>query len=177
MGVFPEAIFESQPTTKKRGSMMNIISRRYLLKWALPLVVTFLAVAGSPKSARASGSAISGTLSTHLVACATLCTSGTISGDLSGSFDYTMATMTATSEPNVFILTGSFVVTNATGTLFATDTTLWDVSTGQFTDMGKFRGGTGGYNQADGKITIVGVFDIVAGTGQSTYTGHLDTQQ
>jgi len=157
--------------------MTNTISRRYLLKWAIPLIAAFLAVAGTPKSARANGSAISGTLSTHLVACPTLCTSGTLSGDLSGSFDYTMATMTATSDPNTFILVGSFVVTNATGTLFGTDTTLWDISSGQFTDMGKFRGGTGGYNQADGKITIVGLFDIVAGTGQSTYTGHLDTHQ
>ena len=157
--------------------MPNIIPRRYLLKWAVPFIGAFLAVTGSPKPARANGSAISGTLSTHLVACATLCTSGTISGSVSGSFDYTMAAMTATSDPNVFVLTGSFVITNATGTLFATDTTLWDISSGQFTDMGKFNGGTGGYNQADGKITIAGIFDIVAGTGQSTYTGHLDTQQ
>jgi len=157
--------------------MTNIIPRRYLLKWAVPSIVAFLAVAGSPKSAQANGSAISGTLSTHLVACATLCTSGTISGSVSGSFDYTMASMTATSDPNVFVLTGSFVITNATGTLFANDTTLWDIASGQFTDMGKFNGGTGGYHQADGKITIVGLFDIVAGTGQSTYTGHLDTEQ
>jgi hypothetical protein len=110
-----------------------------------------------------------GTLSTHLVACPTLCTSGTLSGDLSGSFDYTMATMTATSDPNTFILVGSFVVTNATGTLFGTDTTLWDISSGQFTDMESSGAAPAATIKPTGKITIVGLFDIVAGTGQSIH--------
>jgi len=155
---------------------MDRSTRRTLLKWAFPLVLACLAVLGSPKSAKADNeSAIAGSLSTHLVPCATLCTSGTISGSLSGSFDYTMASMTATADPNVFILTGSFVVVTLAGSVTANDTTLWDVSTGVFTDMGRFTGGSGAYSGAAGKIVIVGVFDIVAGTGQSTYTGKIET--
>jgi hypothetical protein len=154
---------------------MNAISRRLFAKWMLPLVVACIAVVAPARSALADddGTFISGSLSTHLVSCSTLCTSGTISGDLSGSFDYTMATMTATSDPNVFILTGSFVIANSTGTLTGTDITLWNVVTGEFLDLGKFTGGTGGYHEASGKITIVGTFDITAGTGQSNYTGKL----
>jgi hypothetical protein len=154
---------------------MNRSTRRNFINWAFPLIVACLAVVGAPASAVASSeTAIAGSLSTHLVPCATLCTSGTITGSLSGSFNYTMATMTGTSDPNVFILTGSFVIANGSGTLTANDTTLWDVSTGQFTDMGRFTGGTGGYSGAEGKIMIVGVFDIVAGAGLSTYTGKLE---
>jgi hypothetical protein len=155
---------------------MNVIATRNLSKWLLPGAALCLSLVGPVRSARAANeSAISGTLSTHLVSCATLCTSGTISGSLSGQFDYTMATMTATPDPNVVILTGSFVVTTATGTVTGTDTTLWDVSTGVFTDIGRFRSGTGAYANAEGKITILGNFDIVAGTGQSNYTGKIET--
>jgi hypothetical protein len=65
------------------------------------------------------------------------------------------------------------VVTTTSGTVTANDNTIWDVSTGVFTDIGQFTGGTGSYNGAHGKITIIGSFDIVAGTGQSNYTGKL----
>src|SRR6266567_126105 len=138
-----KAIFERHSNNKKKeGHSMERSTRRGLMKWAIPMMVACLAVLGAPKQAAATESVIAGSLSTHLVPCATLCTSGTISGSISGSFDYTMATMTGTSDPNVFILTGSFVVVTATGTLTATDTTLWDISTGVFTDMGRFTGGT-----------------------------------
>jgi hypothetical protein len=154
---------------------MNVISRRLFVKWMLPLVVACLAIVAPMRSVKADdgGVPISGSLSTHLVSCSTLCTSGTISGSLSGSFDYTMATMTPTADPDVVILTGSFVIANATGTLTGTDTTVWNVVTGQFLDLGKFTGGTGAYHEAGGKISIVGTFDIAAGTGQSDYTGKL----
>jgi hypothetical protein len=155
--------------------MKKSITRRNWMTWGLPLLVACLTILGPARTARANESLISGSLSTHLVPCATLCTSGTISGSLSGSFNYTMATMTATSDPNVFILTGTFVIATSTGTVTGSDTTLWDVSTGQFTDMGRFTGGTGGYCGAEGKIVIIGIFDINAGTGQSNYTGKLET--
>ena len=153
---------------------MNAIRKRDLLKSVLVLAVTCLTLVGFAGSARADN-VISGTLSTHLVSCPTLCTSGTISGSFSGTFDYAMATMTPTADPNVVILTGTFVITTATGTVTGTDTTIWDTSTGVFTDLGRFTGGTGSYANANGKIAIIGNFDIVAGTGQSNYAGKLVT--
>ncbi len=135
-------------------------------------MIAWATFVGGAKSADAKTAlAVNGTLSTHLVSCATLCTSGTISGGLSGTFDYTMSTMTATSDPNIFFLEGTFVIVTATGTLTASDRTIWNVATGQFNDVGTFTGGTGAYTGASGVIDIAGKFDIAVGTGQSQYAG------
>ena len=132
--------------------MTNIISTRRFLKGVLPLLMVCGAVWGPETSARADNES-----------------------NISGALDYTMASMTATLDPNVFVLAGSFVVVTATGAVNGTDTTLWNIATGQFTDIGRFTGGTGSYHDAEGKITIAGTFDIVAGTGQSNYFGKLET--
>ncbi len=152
--------------------MTNVVRTKHVWKLALPLMIAWATFLGGPTSARATTAlAVNGTLSTHIVSCSTLCTSGTISGTLSGTFDYTMSTMTATSNGNIFFLEGTFVIVTSTGTLTATDKTVWNVSTGQFNDIAFITGGTGAYAGATGVMDIVGTFDIAAGTGQSQYAG------
>jgi hypothetical protein len=84
-----------------------------------------------------------------------------------------MDTMTATGNPDVVILVGTFVITTANGTLTGTDMTLWNFSTGQFTDQSTFTGGTGAYAGASGHANFTGTF--LNGQGQSNYHGVLKT--
>jgi hypothetical protein len=115
-----------------------------------------------------------GDLTTHQVACATLCTEGPLTGDIRGKLEFTMATMTATGTPNVSTYIGVNVITNAFGSLTGTDYGVWNLQTGEFTDYTEFTGGTGIYAGVKGSMSIMGVFDPVAGTGASNWRASLD---
>jgi PPE-repeat protein len=146
-----------------------MIVRNQPAKWLLPLAMAALALGGTSKPAEAHLEFETGTLSTHLVACDTLCTSGTLTGGLAGRLDFTLTTMNATPNPDVVILLGTITVTTATGTLSGPDVTLWNLSTGQFVDNTTFNAGTGSFAGAKGDLLIIGTFDLAAGVGASNY--------
>jgi hypothetical protein len=155
--------------------MKKVITRNRPTKFLLPLAVAALALGGTSTPAEAGLDYETGSLSSHLVACETLCTSGTMTGGLAGTMDYTLTTMNATPNPDVVILIGTLTVTTATGTLKGPDVTLWNLSTGQFVDNTTFNSGTGAFAGAKGDLLIIGNFDLAAGTGSSTYRAIIKT--
>jgi hypothetical protein len=114
-----------------------------------------------------------GGLTTHQVACSSLCTEGPLTGGLPGTLDFTMASMTATETPNVVTYVGTNTITTEHGTLAGTDYGIWNLSTGEFVDYTTFSSGTGRYAGATGSFTITGTFDPTSGTGSSHYIAAL----
>jgi hypothetical protein len=155
--------------------MKKMFVRNQPAKVLFPVAMAVLALGGTSKRAEAHIEFESGTLNTHLVACDTLCTSGTLSGGLAGTLDYTLTTMNATPNPDVVILIGTITVTTATGTLSGPDVTLWNLSTGQFVDNTTFNAGTGAFAGAKGDLLIIGNFDLAAGVGSSNYRAIIKT--
>jgi hypothetical protein len=146
---------------------------RTLFRSILVLLTTAFVLAGTPRWAVAESPVLLGTLTTHQVPCATLCTQGVMTGGLTGQLDFVMGTMTPTADPNVFLYVGTNTVTTATGTLAGTDHGVWNIATGQFVDFMVFSTKTGAYSGKNGSLTITGVFDPVAGQGQSKYVAVL----
>jgi hypothetical protein len=155
--------------------MKKTVVRNHVAKFMLCLAVAVMALVGTSKPAQADIDFEVGTLSTHLVACETLCTSGTLTGGLSGTLDYALTTMNATPNPDVVVLHGVITVTRASGTLTGPDVTLWNLATGHFVSSTKFTSGTGSYAGATGNMFIVGTFDLAAGLGSSNYTAIIKT--
>ncbi len=149
--------------------------RNQTAKLVLPLAMAALTLGGGSKPAEAGLDFERGSLSTHLVACDTLCTAGTLTGGITGTFQWTLATMTATANPDVVILNGTVNVTTATGTLTGPDVTLWNLATGNFVDNTTFTAGTGAFAGAKGDLLLIGSFDLAAGTGASTYRAIIKT--
>jgi hypothetical protein len=149
--------------------------RNHVAKLILCLAVAVMALVGTSKPAKADIDLEVGTLSTHLVACETLCTSGTLTGGLSGTLDYALTTMNATPNPDVVVLHGVITVTREGGSLTGPDVTLWNLATGHFVSSTKFTSGTGMYAGATGNLFIVGNFNLAEGTGSSNYTAIIKT--
>jgi hypothetical protein len=117
---------------------------------------------------------LEGQLTTHQVECASLCTAGTLTGDIKGKLEFTMSSMTETGTPNVSTYVGVNVITTSYGTLTGTDYGVWNLATGEFTDYTEFTSGTGIYAGVKGSMSIMGVFDPVAGKGASDWRASLD---
>ena len=112
---------------------------------------------------------LKGGLTTTQVECASLCTAGTLTGDIRGKLEFTMATMTDTETPNVAHYTGTNVVKTPWGTFSGPDYGVWNLATGEFVDYTEITSGTGIYAGLRGSMSIMGVFDPVAGAGSSTW--------
>jgi hypothetical protein len=110
-----------------------------------------------------------GHLTTHQVDCDSLCTEGTLTGDIQGKLDFTLSTLDATPTPNVSRYDGVNTITTKYGTFTGPDYGVWNLATGQFTDYTEITSGTGIYAHARGTMTIVGEFDPVSGTGSSEW--------
>ena len=110
-----------------------------------------------------------GHLTTHQVDCDSLCTQGPITGDLTGTLDFTLDSLDATPTPNVSRYVGVNTITTRYGSFSGPDYGVWNLSTGQFTDYTEITSGTGMFAHAHGTMTIVGVFDPVSGTGSSEW--------
>lgn len=117
-----------------------------------------------------------GGLTTHQVACSTLCTEGPLTGGLQGTLAFTMASMTPTETPDVVTYIGTNTITTEKGTLSGTDYGIWNLSTGEFVDYTTFSSGTGHFTGTTGSFTITGAFDPTSGTGSSHYTAALHFQ-
>jgi len=116
---------------------------------------------------------LKGGLTTTQVDCASLCTQGTLTGDIRGRLEFTMATMTDTDTPNVAHYTGTNVIKTAWGTFSGPDYGVWNLATGEFVDYMEITSGTGIYAGLHGSLSIMGVFDPVAGAGSSNWRASL----
>jgi len=112
---------------------------------------------------------LTGGFTSSQVACDTLCTGGPLTGGLAGTLSYRLDTMESTRDPDVVKLVGVDTITTATGTLSIPDTTLWNLATGEFIDLGVVSSGTGAYAGVHGTLIIQGSFDPAAGHGTSNY--------
>jgi hypothetical protein len=146
---------------------------RTLFRSIVVLMTTAFVLTATLRPAVAESPVLLGNLTTHQVPCATLCTQGVMTGGLAGQLDFVMGTMTPTADPNVFLYVGTNTITTPTGTLAGTDHGVWNIATGQFVDFMVFSTKTGAYSGKNGSFTITGVFDPVAGQGQSKYVAVL----
>jgi hypothetical protein len=145
------------------------------MKFLFPLAAAAMALGGTTKSADARIEFEMGTLTSHQVPCATLCTSGTFTGGLAGTMDWTMTTMNSTPNPDVVVLHGVLTVTTAAGTMRGPDVTLWNLATGQFVDNTLLNTGTGAFAGVKGDLLIIGAFDLAGGEGSSNYRAIIKT--
>ncbi|MET0594349.1 MAG: hypothetical protein ABW133_16725 [Polyangiaceae bacterium] len=155
--------------------MKRSTTRKGPMKLLFPLAIAAMALGGTTKSADAHIEFEMGSLTSHQVPCATLCTTGTFTGGLAGTMDWTMIEMHATPNPDVVVLTGVLTVTTATGTMSGPDVTLWNLATGQFIDNTKLNSGSGAFAGVKGDLLIIGAFDLAGGEGASTYRAIVKT--
>ena len=141
---------------------------------ATALVAASLGFSTGAEAHRYGPRVFEGQLTTHQVECASLCTEGALTGDIRGKLQFTMSSMTATATPNVSTYVGVNVITTGLGTLTWTDYGVWNLATGEFTDYTEFTSGTGIYAGVKGSMSIMGVFDPVAGKGASDWRASLD---
>jgi len=92
-----------------------------------------------------------------------------MTGDLSGTLDFTLSSLDATPTPNVSRYDGVNTIRTRYGSFSGPDYGVWNLATGQFTDYTEITSGTGIFANAHGTMTIVGVFDPVTGTGSSEW--------
>ena len=109
-----------------------------------------------------------------------LCTAGSLTGSLRGSYGYTAATLTSANDPTipfVFFYTGrSMVETRNGSTLIGTDSGTLDLDPdgfGNFTALITFTEATGKLEGSRSQISLVGHLDLETGTAEGTYRGML----
>ena len=112
---------------------------------------------------------VEGELVTKLVPGDTMCTEGKLSGALVGQLSFRLTSRTPTSHPDVVICTGTVTVETEDGTLSGSDHVVWNTANGEFVDYTVFDSGSGCFEGMTGSMAIVGTFDMVNATGQSTY--------
>jgi hypothetical protein len=84
-----------------------------------------------------------------------------------------MTRMVQTSDPDIVTYEGIITITTRRGKISGPDTGVWNLATGEFVDMLRFKNGTGHFEGQTGVMSLVGVFDPVANVGQSRYSGKL----
>ena len=140
-------------------------------------VVAFLGATlawGSGAEAHHAKRVLRGHLTTQQVDCDSLCTEGPLTGDLRGELHFTLASLDDTETPNVARYQGVNVIETSHGTLTGTDYGVWNLVTGEFVDYTEFTSGTGVFAGVHGSMSIMGVFDPVAGEGSSEWRAALD---
>lgn len=118
---------------------------------------------------------VDGGLQSAAVACPTICTAGDLTGDLAGPFSFTMTGMGSTEDPEVVAYSGWIVYHTEQGDVVGVGTGLWNVVTGDVVDTVIITGGTGEWEGAWGEVITAGLFDPVAGVGDSGYEGEIYT--
>jgi hypothetical protein len=116
---------------------------------------------------------VSGTFTTQVVPCESLCTQSRYAGDLEGTTQFTLISLEPTCKPEVSRYTGSLILHTAEGDLVGEDVGHWNVVTGAYTDTYRITGGTGVYEDARGVLRLWGTLDPVTGTGSSHYRGKI----
>jgi hypothetical protein len=137
-------------------------------------VAALLASTLTARAAEAAWRGVRGHLESAAVACDSLCTHGDLTGDLEGTFDFTLETLVPTHVPDVSTYTGHSVIRTAHGEIHGRNAGVWNLATGQVVDRLTIESGTGDFEGAVGSILILGVFDAVTGMGSSDYVGAID---
>jgi hypothetical protein len=145
---------------------------------ATPLFLLF--ATASPATARADDGCthqVQGTLASTQVtgaACPSpigLCTQGTMTGGLAGTFFYTATSLTVLPDGITGVFDGTIVLTTPTGVVTEHDHTIANLQTGQLSDVITILSGTRKWEGATGVVFLQGSFNFATGVGASTYEG------
>jgi hypothetical protein len=153
------------------------------IRLAFLAVVAALALALSSGALAASGcKKIDGNLTLKPLpptACSSpvgVCSTGTLRGDLAGTFSFTGTSLIPTVDSpttGVFVLTGDNQITTSDGTLVTKDAIVWrNGGRGDFAEVDTVIAGTGKWSGATGYINAIGFFDFAKG-GTADYTGEV----
>ena len=102
------------------------------------------------------------------------CFAGTFHGSLRGPGAFTGSAVSATSTPNVLLLSGELVIRDTAGDVYCSEEAVLDTtpgSDGAYTFLCIITGGTGKWAGASGYLQSTGTF--VAPEGGGTYTGRI----
>ena len=177
---------------------MQAISRlfnraRIMVVTAVALAVALCAALGatplttSRAHAASDGAQVSGTFGfsgSLLVGCpngALLCTHGTFTGGLSGSFTLTLLTTVPSVDPGINYFTGLLAFRNGQGTFNCTlDGALDSRTTGEgaFGEICVIKNGTGSYAKVKGDLRMMGTSSstlLIIPTGAGSYQGTVQT--
>ena len=107
-----------------------------------------------------------------------ICTTGDLTGGLTGNYDFTMLTLGPSgnpADPNEFVYTGTSVITDLNGDrIFGQDSGVMHVDPAggdsPFTTTVTFLGGTGKYAGAVGRVVATGVLNFTTGQAAGNYT-------
>jgi len=100
-----------------------------------------------------------------------LCTSGTLTGGLAGTFFYTADSLVVLPDGITGVFDGTIVLQTKHGIITEHDHTTANLQTGQLVDVITILSGTDHWAGATGTLNLVGSFDFATGVGASTYTG------
>jgi hypothetical protein len=100
-----------------------------------------------------------------------LCTSGTMTGGLAGTFTYTAKSLLVLPDGVTGIFDGTLVLTTRNGTITEHDHTTANLVTGALVDVITILCGTERWEGASGTIYLQGSFNFASGVGASTYAG------
>jgi hypothetical protein len=146
---------------------------------ALTLLFAF-GIGFAAETARADGgnsTEVEGTLaSTQVVGAACpspigLCTQGTLTGGLRGTFFYTAESLIVLPDGITGVFDGTVVLQTPKGVVTEHDHTIANLQTGQLADVQTILSGTGAWTGATGTIQVYGSFNFATGVGASRYEG------
>jgi len=100
-----------------------------------------------------------------------LCTQGTLTGGLEGTFFYTAESLVVLRDGVTGIFDGTFVLQTDRGVVTEHDHTVANLQTGELVDVDTILSGTGAWACAKGVIFLHGSFDFATGVGASVYEG------
>ena len=115
-----------------------------------------------------------------------VCTTGILTGDLEGTYDFTMLTLSPSGNPNdptEFLYTGNSVVDLGNGNrILGNDSGVMHINPNPagpspFTTTVAFRGGEGTYEGAVGRIVATGVLIFATGNAEGDYTAVICTRK
>ena len=98
-----------------------------------------------------------------------LCAAGEFKGGLHGTFEITATSATPTSNPDVVLLTTSWVLHTKQGDINGSGQTLLNTVTGYFSSVDSIVGGTGKWAGASGTLQSTGQFNAATGVGEGDY--------
>jgi hypothetical protein len=118
---------------------------------------------------------VTGSLTTEVVPCSSLCTESEWTGRLDGTSHFTLISLEDAQIPNENIsrFHGNLALSTARGDLLGEDHGIWNLDTGQYADLYTVTSGTGEYTGATGVVLLWGTLDPVTGQGLSRYQGLL----
>lgn len=108
-----------------------------------------------------------------------LCTDGTLTGDLAGKYDFTMASLApalAPGDPLLFVFTGTSLITTGAGQISAEDQgklRFNPAGPSPFVTLVQVKSGSGAFAGATGVIVATGELDFSTNKAVGAYTGAL----